>query len=117
MSEQTLADALVACGFANDTSAVSYLQSVSDGLGMSRNGKHEVLAHFVKGDVSVTVEQNTAPEAPTSDGMSIVVTHPPCAIIEGGPTGRVAANPSDVQLILALVGEKSQHSLTPVASS
>lgn len=103
-------EALQAAGFTSDDNGRQYLQDLSGE--MQDGGPYEVLAHLSKGEYSVTFEQTTHPE-PDSDGGSSVRTHPPVAVVCGPNESRVAANPTDTQLILALVGAESEHSLTP----
>jgi len=99
-----LADTLVTLGFLEDDDAKNYFAGLASDAKMHDNGPYDVRQVFTKGDVVVLVEQNTAPE--DMGGMSAVVSHPACAIIES-PKGRVAFNPEDVELAENLVNELS----------
>lgn len=97
-----LADKLIELGFTADAEAKGVAEANAVEHGMHENGPYVVHHVFTKGDVVVTIEQNTAPE--DLGGMTAVVTHPPCAII-ASPKGRVAFNPDDTDLAAALLDE------------
>jgi hypothetical protein len=101
---QALANKLDALGFTEDAAGKGYFEGLAADAGMHDNGPYVVHHVFTKGDVVVVIEQNTAPE--DMGGMSAIVSHPACAIIES-PKGRVAFNPDDVELAGNLVDELS----------
>lgn len=100
---QALADTLVDLGFSPDEATKSYLEQVAVDKDLSSKGPYVVQSVFSRNGVTVTIEQNTSPED-LGGGMSAVVTHPPCAIIDS-PKGRVAFNPTDVDLAVALLND------------
>lgn len=100
---QALADTLADLGFAADDAAKGYLEGVATDLKLSDSGPYVVHSVFTRGDVTVTIEQNTNPED-MGGGMTAVVSHPPCAVIDS-PKGRVAFNPNDVDLAVALLND------------
>lgn len=106
-----LGEALIAAGFIHDEATESYLNDLSQSLGMHDNGRYAVLGHYTKDGVSVTIERTESPEASDDDDSDVMWLRPPVAIIEGGPTGRMCANPADVPLVLALAGQASSHTL------
>lgn len=109
-SVDALGDALVKAGFTRDEGGAAYLNDLSHELGMHDNGDYAVLGHYTKGDVSVTIERTQSPES-VDDDSTVMWTRPPVAIVEGGQTNRIAANPADIPLVLALAGESSSHTL------
>lgn len=100
---QALADTLVDLGFKPDAATKAYLTELAHGAKLSHNGTYTVHEVFTRGDVTVTVEQNVSPED-LGSGMSAVVTHPQCAIIDS-PKGRVAFSPTDVDLAVTLLND------------
>lgn len=100
---QALADTLVDLGFTADDVTKGYLERVAHDKKLSDSGPYVVNSVFTRNGVTVTIEQNTSPED-FGGGMSAVVTHPPCAIIDS-PKGRVAFNPKDVDLAVALLND------------
>lgn len=93
---------LVALGFAEDIAARERLQAAMDEAGTSEGAPHSVRGVFVKGNITVYVEQNAGNE--DLGGLSAVVTYPATAVIES-PKGRVAFSPSDLGLAEHLVAE------------
>lgn len=100
----TLAETLIGLGFVDDPTFRDGLMQFAVALDLSANGTYVVHNCYVKGDVSVAVEQNQCPE--DLGGLSALVTHPPLAIAVG-PKGRVAFSPDDVELAVAVVNDLS----------
>lgn len=100
----TLADKLHELGFKADSKAKQAALAEAEAQGLSANGSYDVHAVYVKDGITVTVEQNQAPE--DVGGLSAVITHPPVAIMES-PKGRVAFNPQHLELVDTLIGELS----------
>lgn len=100
---QALADTLVDLGFTADTATKAYLEAVATDKKLSDSGPYVVQSVFTRNGVTVTIEQNTNPED-LGGGMSAVVTHPPCAIIDSAK-GRVAFNPTNVDLAVTLLND------------
>lgn len=82
-------------GFVIDESAAAVAQAAADSAGLSEGGTYRVQQVWRRLDVTVTVEQNQAPE--TVGGMQALITHPPVAVIDS-PAGRYAFNPEDTEL-------------------
>jgi len=108
-TKNPLVEALTGLGFKPDEATQKYLEGLAEDAKMHDNGPYQVRAVYVKGDVTVTIEQNTAPDD-LGDGMSAVVSHPPCGIIDGPNGYRVAFNPTDVNLFKTLVADLSTES-------
>jgi hypothetical protein len=100
---QALADTLVDLGFTADDSTKNYLEHVAHDKKLTDSGPYVVQQVFSRAGVTVTIEQNTCPED-MGGGMTAVVSHPPCAIIDS-PKGRVAFNPTDIDLAVTLLND------------
>lgn len=99
---------LTEAGFTQDGQLATDLQAHADdpttGDGsLSHNGEYKVLSAWKKGDCSVHLERNTAPEE-TGDDMTAIVTHPPLLVIEKGDV-RVAVSPRDPEALEAVLSE------------
>jgi len=104
-TQPTVAAVLQGLGFKADEGTKTYLEGLAESAKMHDSGPYQVREVFVHpSGITVTVEQNTAPDD-LSDGMKAVISHPPCAIIDGPNGYRVAFNPADTRLAETLVNE------------
>lgn len=94
-----LEKALTAAGFTHDDELKDAHVTRADENGMHDSGPYVVHGVWKRGEVTVLVEQNTAKE--DIGGMRAAVDHPAVCLITG-PKGRIAANPEDVELVLAV---------------
>lgn len=90
-----------AAGFVAVPELTQSNQEAADANGMSHNGAYVVKGVWERGQVVLTVEQNTAREDENADGSQITVTHPAVCVVSS-PLGSVACNAADTELILAL---------------
>lgn len=97
-----LAETLTKLGFKADSKAKQVAVDNAEAQELSANGDYVVHDVFTKGDVVVTVEQNSSPE--DLGGLTAQITHPPVAIAVS-PKGRVAFNPEDLELAAAIVAD------------
>jgi hypothetical protein len=100
-------DVLTGAGFTEDADMASKLQEWANhpetGEGsMSDNGAYEIQKAWTKGDATVVLEQNTAPDD-LGDGMTAVVTHPPVLVVDS-PKFRVSVRPSDTDALKDVLG-------------
>lgn len=91
-----------AAGFAAAEDLQAAHEQTATDLGMHTGGQYVVQGVWRKGAVTILVEQNTGQES--MGGLAATVTYPPVCVITG-PTGRVACNPDNTDLILQLASE------------
>lgn len=96
--------ALLAEGFVADETSRDAVQQNAEAQNMSLNGAYLVLNVYVRNDVLVTIEKNESPE--DLGGYTAIIQHPALAIVTS-PKGRVAVNPTDVDLVLSVVSDLS----------
>jgi hypothetical protein len=94
--------ALTDAGFVNNADLQGKYEAKAERDNLSHNGDYVVLGTWTKGVVTLLFEQNTATE--DIGGLSAAITHPAVCVISS-PTGRVACNATDVDLILAVADE------------
>lgn len=83
-------------GFEPNASLKADFQAYSDRNGLSANGRHEIVAAFRKGNVTVVVERNTVQQH-----QGYGVTYPAVCVLTG-PHGKVACDPTDIDLAVHL---------------
>lgn len=93
-------DFLTEAGFTHDEGMTSAAEDSSKH--MSTSGPYIIHGIYVRGQVSVKVEENT--DTRLEDGMKTMTTYPATAIISG-PKGTVAAPISDPGLVLRMADE------------
>ena len=71
---------------------------------ISRTGPYRLEYILQRGEVTVTIEQNTSKQL--HGGLEATVTYPSVAVVEG-PKGRVACDPENTELILQMADELS----------
>lgn len=101
--------ALIDAGFEEDDELRASLDAKADERPNFRDKPgqpYELLGAYRNGDISVVVEQNTAPRL----GVGVVETFPVVAVVQG-PLGRVALNPETEDDLPALI-ERTIQALT-----
>ena len=94
--------ALQAAGFTRDEGASHAYADFASKNGLHSGGQYVVLGVWRRGGTTLLFEQNTTTEP--SNGLEITISHPPVCIVTT-PSGRVACNAADIDLILLLAGE------------
>lgn len=92
----TLDEIFTGAGFTQDNEARSWIGEMAEAMGMNEGGPY--VAHMVwsKADVHATLEQTSHPDG------EMLLTYPQVLIIDF-PGGRVAASPTDLELVANLV--------------
>ncbi len=93
---------LQAAGFVRDARLIQEARATADRNGLTDVGRYDVELLLRRGEVTVTVERNTA--RMKLAGAESLVQHPPVAII-AGPKGRVATSVAKPQLILSVADQ------------
>lgn len=97
-------DVLAELGFTSDDEKKASYQEAFEKAGTSENGAHVVHGVWTKGDISLHLERNTAPED-TGDDMTAVVTHPPVFVISKGGKRVVTVMQRDPEALKAVLSD------------